>query len=84
MLMSLIWSIIIGFVVGLLARAVMPGNQRMGFILTALLGIAGSLAATFIGQAMGWYAAGEPAGFISSLIGALIVLVLYGLIRRKT
>ncbi len=81
--MSILWAIIIGFIVGLIARAVMPGSQRMGFILTTLLGVAGSLAATFLGQAMGWYVAGEPAGFMASLVGALIVLGLYSLVRRK-
>ena len=81
--MSILWAIIIGFIVGLIARAVMPGSQRMGFILTTLLGVAGSLASTFLGQAMGWYVAGEPAGFMASLVGALIVLGLYSLVRRK-
>jgi uncharacterized membrane protein YeaQ/YmgE (transglycosylase-associated protein family) len=81
--MSLIWTILIGFVVGLIARALLPGNQKMGFILTTILGIAGSLAATYLGQAMGWYQAGAGAGFLASLIGAIILLVGYGLIAKR-
>jgi uncharacterized membrane protein YeaQ/YmgE (transglycosylase-associated protein family) len=82
--MHLIWTIIIGFVAGLVARALMPGDNPMGFILTTLLGIAGSLVATYAGQAMGWYTAGTGAGFIASVVGALIVLFVYGLIARRT
>ena len=67
--MHLIWTIIIGLIVGLLARFLMPGDDKMGLILTAALGIGGSLVATYAGQALGWYAAGEGAGFIASLIG---------------
>ncbi|RYX93385.1 MAG: GlsB/YeaQ/YmgE family stress response membrane protein [Comamonadaceae bacterium] len=81
--MSLLWTILIGFIVGLLARAVMPGSQRMGFILTTILGIVGSLAATYLGQAMGWYTAGAGAGFLASLIGAIVVLAIFGMVRRK-
>ena len=82
--MSLLWTILIGFVVGLLARAVMPGSQRMGFILTTLLGVAGSVGVTYLGQAMGWYTAGEGAGFFASLVGALVVLLIFGMVRRKS
>jgi len=82
--MGIIWTILIGFVAGLLARAVMPGNQSMGFFLTAVLGIAGSLAATYLGQAMGWYAAGAGAGFLASVVGAVVVLVIYGMVTRKS
>lgn len=81
--MSILWTIIIGFLAGLVARAVMPGDQRMGLILTTLLGIAGSLIATYAGQAMGWYTAGSSAGFIASVVGALVVLFVYGLIARR-
>ncbi|MEO5671798.1 MAG: GlsB/YeaQ/YmgE family stress response membrane protein [Ramlibacter sp.] len=81
--MNLIWTILIGFIAGLVARAVMPGNNPMGFFLTAALGIAGSLLATYAGQAMGWYTAGAGAGFIASVVGALIVLTIYGLVVRK-
>lgn len=82
--MHFIWMIIIGFLAGLVARAVMPGNQPMGFILTTLLGIAGSLLAGYAGQAMGWYAAGSGAGFIASVVGAMVLLLLYGLIARRS
>ena len=81
--MGIIWTILIGFVAGLIARAIMPGNQAMGFFLTAVLGIAGSLAATYLGQAMGWYAAGAGAGFLASVIGAVVVLAIYGMVVRK-
>ena len=80
--MSLIWTILIGLVVGLIARALLPGDQKMGFILTTILGIAGSLAATYLGQAMGWYQAGAGAGFLASLVGAIILLLGYGLITK--
>ncbi|MBC7436190.1 MAG: GlsB/YeaQ/YmgE family stress response membrane protein [Bdellovibrionales bacterium] len=81
--MGIIWTILIGFVAGLLARAVLPGNQSMGFFLTAVLGIVGSLLATYLGQAMGWYTAGAGAGFLASVIGAVVVLVIYGMVMRK-
>ncbi|NMD08436.1 MAG: GlsB/YeaQ/YmgE family stress response membrane protein [Phyllobacteriaceae bacterium] len=77
--MGIIWTIIIGAIVGMLAKFIMPGsNEPKGFILTAILGIVGSLLATYGGQAIGWYSAGQGAGFIGSLIGAIIVLVIYG------
>lgn len=82
--MSIIWTIIIGFIVGLVARAVLPGTQKLGFILTTVLGVVGSLLATYAGQGMGWYAAGEPAGFIASVVGAIVLLVVVGLFVRKT
>lgn len=82
--MHLIWTILIGFIAGLLARAILPGNQSMGFFLTAILGIAGSLAATYLGQFAGWYAAGAGAGFIASVVGAVILLGLVHLVTRKS
>ncbi|CAA2109696.1 GlsB/YeaQ/YmgE family stress response membrane protein [Variovorax paradoxus] len=82
--MSIIWTIIIGFLAGLIARAVLPGRQSLGMIWTTLLGIVGSLVATYAGQAMGWYTAGTTAGFFASVIGAVIVLALYGLIAKRT
>ena len=75
--MHYVWMVIVGFVVGLIARAVMPGDQKLGLIMTAVLGIVGALVAGFLGQALGWYQAGEPAGFIASIIGAVIVLFIY-------
>ena len=81
---SLIWTILIGFIVGLLARFLMPGDDKMGIIMTTILGIVGSLAATYVGQFMGWYVAGEGAGFIASLVGALVLLLAYNMVRKKT
>jgi uncharacterized membrane protein YeaQ/YmgE (transglycosylase-associated protein family) len=75
---------LIGLVVGFIARALHPGKDSIGFIMTAVLGIAGSFAATFLGQAMGWYKEGQEAGFIMSVIGAVVLLVIYGFIARKT
>jgi uncharacterized membrane protein YeaQ/YmgE (transglycosylase-associated protein family) len=82
--MGIIWTILIGFVVGLVAKMLTPGRDPAGFFITAAIGIAGSLLATFGGQALGLYSAGEPAGFVGSLIGAIILLVVYHLIRRKS
>ena len=80
--MSIIWAIIIGFLVGLVARFLMPGRDPAGFIVTALLGIVGAVLASFLGQAMGLYAAGQAAGFIGAVIGAIIVLFIYNLVVR--
>ena len=82
--MHIIWTILIGFVAGLLARAILPGNNSMGFFLTAILGIAGSLIATYLGQFAGWYAAGAGAGFIASVIGAVVLLAVAHLVMRKS
>lgn len=81
--MGIVWTILIGFVVGLLAKFLTPGRDPSGFFITAVIGIAGSLLATFAGQALGLYQAGEVAGFIGSLIGAVILLVIYHFIRRN-
>jgi len=81
--MSIVWIILIGFVVGLLAKMLIPGRDPAGFFITAALGIAGSLLATYGGQALGLYRAGEPAGFIGSLIGAIVLLAIYHLVRRN-
>ena len=81
--MGIIWTIIMGAIVGVVAKFIMPGsNEPKGFILTAALGIAGSLLAGFLGQAIGWYGAGQGAGFIGSLIGAIILLVVYGMVFK--
>jgi len=82
--MSIIIMIIVGFIVGLIARAIMPGDQKMGFILTTVLGIVGALVAGYLGQALGWYVPGEPAGWIASVVGAIIVLFVVGLFRKKS
>ena len=81
--MSLVWMALVGLVVGLIARFVMPGAQSMGLILTALLGIAGSFVAGFLGQAVGLYQAGQGPGFIGSVVGALIVLFVVGKLRKS-
>jgi uncharacterized membrane protein YeaQ/YmgE (transglycosylase-associated protein family) len=85
--MSIIWTIIIGFIAGVIAKFITPGdNEPSGFILTTILGIIGAFVATYLGQAIGWYRAGEGAGLIGAVVGAVIVLVIWGLIagRRRT
>ena len=82
--MGIIWTIVLGFIIGVIAKLVHPGRENMGFIMTILLGIAGSFLAGIIGQAIGWYRAGEGAGFIASVIVAIILLVIYGRIKGKT
>lgn len=82
--MGIIWTIIIGFIVGLIARMLTPGKDPGGFIVTTLIGIAGSLLATFLGRSLGWYQVGQSAGFIAALFGSIILLVLYRMIKRKT
>ncbi len=77
---SWLYIILVGFVVGLLARFITPGTQRLGCLLTIVLGIAGALLAGWFGQYMGWYAAGEPAGFLGAVLGAVAVLVLLRLV----
>lgn len=81
--MDIIWTLIIGLIVGAIAKLLMPGRDPGGFIITILLGIAGAFLAGFIGRALHWYAAGEPAGFIASIVGAVILLILYRLVRNK-
>ena len=83
-MMHWIWTILIGFVAGLIAKAITPGSGPSGFWLTAILGIAGALAATFIGQLVGLYPEGHAAGFIASVFGAVILLAIYHLIARKS
>lgn len=83
--MSIIWAIVIGFFAGLIAKFVTPGdNKPSGFILTAVLGIVGSVLATWLGQAVGWYGLNDGAGFIASIVGAVIVLLIWGQIARRT
>jgi uncharacterized membrane protein YeaQ/YmgE (transglycosylase-associated protein family) len=81
--MNIIIMVIVGFVVGLIARALMPGDQSMGIIMTSILGIVGAIVAGFLGESMGWYAPGEPVGWIGSVIGAVIVLFVVGIISKK-
>lgn len=82
-MMSILGTILIGLVVGFIARAVKPGNDKLGWIMTAVLGVAGSFLARYAGTAMGWYRQGEAAGWIASVIGAVILLVIYGLVAKK-
>ena len=83
--MSIIWTIIIGFVAGIIAKFVTPGdNEPSGFILTTILGIVGAFVATFLGQALGWYRAGAGAGLIGAVVGAVIVLVIWGMVARRS
>ena len=85
--MGILWTIIIGFLAGVIAKFIMPGpNEPSGFILTTILGIVGAFVATFIGQAVGWYGPNQGAGFIGAIVGAIVVLFIYGFImsRRST
>ncbi|MBN9431202.1 MAG: GlsB/YeaQ/YmgE family stress response membrane protein [Bosea sp.] len=82
--MTIIWTIIIGFIAGVIAKFIMPGdNEPKGFILTILLGIAGAFVATWLGQAIGWYGPNDQAGIIGSVVGAIIVLFIWGMIVKR-
>jgi uncharacterized membrane protein YeaQ/YmgE (transglycosylase-associated protein family) len=82
--MGIIWTIIIGFVAGVIAKFIMPGpNEPSGFILTTILGIVGAFLATFIGQSIGWYQAGQGAGLIGAVVGAIIVLAAWAAVTRN-
>ena len=82
--MAILWTLIIGLVVGAVAKLLMPGKDPGGFIITILLGIAGSFIAGFIGRALHWYSEGQPAGFILSVVGAILLLFLYRMFSRRT
>lgn len=81
--MGILWTIVLGFVIGVMAKLLHPGKENMGFIATIILGVAGSFLAGIIGQYLGWYQAGEGAGFIVSVIVAILLLVIYGRIRAS-
>ncbi len=82
--MSIIWTIIIGFIAGVIAKFLTPGeNEPSGFILTAILGIVGAIVATYLGQALGWYRADEGAGLIGAVVGAVVVLLIWGMISGR-
>ena len=82
--MGIIWTIIIGFVAGIIAKFITPGsNEPSGFILTTLLGIAGAFVATYLGQALGWYQPGQGAGLSGAVVGAIIVLVVWGMFQGR-
>ncbi|HEY5794164.1 MAG TPA: GlsB/YeaQ/YmgE family stress response membrane protein [Bosea sp. (in: a-proteobacteria)] len=82
--MGFIWTIIIGFVAGVVAKFVMPGsNEPAGFVLTTILGIVGAIVATYLGQSLGWYAPGEGAGLIGAVVGAVVVLFVWGMFSGR-
>ena len=82
--MGILWTILIGFVAGLIAKFLHPGsNEPQGFILTTILGIVGAVLATYLGQAIGWYKAGEGAGLIGAVVGAVIVLAIWSMLARR-
>ncbi len=81
--MSYLYMAFIGLIVGAVARFVLPGKQNLGWIMTAVLGIAGSFLANYVGAAIGWYKAGDVSGFIASVVGAVVLLVIYGMVKGK-
>jgi uncharacterized membrane protein YeaQ/YmgE (transglycosylase-associated protein family) len=82
--MGIIWTIIIGLIAGIIAKFIVPGrNEPQGFVLTAVLGIVGAFLATYLGQALGWYRPGEGAGLIGAVVGAIIILVIWGFVARQ-
>jgi uncharacterized membrane protein YeaQ/YmgE (transglycosylase-associated protein family) len=85
MAMGILWTIIIGFLAGIVAKLIMPGrNEPSGFVLTTILGIVGAFLATFLGQALGWYRADEGAGFIGAVVGAIIILAIWGWMNARS
>lgn len=81
--MSIIWMLVVGLIVGAIAKLLMPGRDPGGFIVTILLGIAGALVAGFLGRSLGWYHEGQPAGILASIVGAILILAVYRLIARR-
>ena len=82
--MGIIWTIVIGFFAGLIAKFIMPGkNEPSGFVLTTILGIVGALVASFLGKTLGWYQPGEGAGLIGAIVGAIVVLFVWGLVAKR-
>jgi uncharacterized membrane protein YeaQ/YmgE (transglycosylase-associated protein family) len=82
--MGILWTIIIGFVAGVVAKFLMPGpNEPSGFILTTILGIVGAFVASYLGQALGWYAPGEGAGLVGAVVGAIVVLAVWGMVSKN-
>ena len=84
-MLSFLWTVIIGFIAGVIAKLVTPGGEYepKGFILTTILGVVGALVATYLGQAIGWYQAGQGAGFIGAIVGAVLILLVWGFIQRR-
>ncbi|MGO4306447.1 GlsB/YeaQ/YmgE family stress response membrane protein [Cupriavidus sp. RAF12] len=83
-MMAFLGTVLVGLVVGLIARAIKPGDDKMGWIMTIVLGVLGAVAASYVGRAMGLYQPGQAAGWIASVIGAIVLLVIYDMVRRKT
>lgn len=81
--MNYVWMALTGLVVGAIARFLLPGEQKMGWIMTAILGVAGSFLANYVGAAVGWYQAGDAAGYIGSILGAMVLLIVYGMVKNK-
>ncbi|HTA66224.1 MAG TPA: GlsB/YeaQ/YmgE family stress response membrane protein [Xanthomonadaceae bacterium] len=81
--MNILYTILIGFVIGLIARALKPGDDRMGILMTTLFGIGGALIAKYVGLSMGWYGDDDPVGFIASVAGAIVLLTIFALVRPK-
>jgi len=81
--MSIVWMLVVGLIVGAIAKLLMPGRDPGGMIVTMLLGVAGALVAGFLGRALGWYREGEPAGILASVIGAILLLAVYRLVARR-
>ena len=82
--MGILWTIIIGFIAGVVAKFIMPGNNEpRGFVLTTILGIIGAIVATYLGQALGWYGPGEGAGFIGAVVGAIVLLAIWGMVAGR-
>jgi uncharacterized membrane protein YeaQ/YmgE (transglycosylase-associated protein family) len=82
--MGIIWTIVIGFVAGVIAKFIMPGkNEPSGFVLTTILGIVGAIVASYLGRALGWYEPGDGAGLIGAVVGAIVILFVWGLIAKR-
>lgn len=82
--MSILYTLFIGLIVGFVARAIKPGEDKLGWIMTAVLGVGGSLVANYVGQALGFYKEGSASGFIASVIGAVVLLLVYGMVQKKS
>jgi uncharacterized membrane protein YeaQ/YmgE (transglycosylase-associated protein family) len=82
--MHILWTILIGFAAGIVAKLLMPGKDGGGFILTTLLGVAGAIVATYLGRLIGWYEEGQAGGFIAAVVGSIILLAVYRLLKKKT
>ena len=82
-MMSILGTIFIGLIVGFIARAIKPGNDKLGWIMTAVLGVAGSFLASYAGRALGFYQQGQVAGFVASVVGAIVLLIVYALVKGR-